>query len=348
MKNRDFEDETRSSALEIVVTLSESLATLLRKNPADLKEKFVPALAFMMTEVDMADDLDGWLAEEELDVQAKQDPANIAADGLQRFSVFVGEKTTLTCCSDLLKAAIGSSDWKENWMGYKFLGMISEACKKAFKSNLTEIAQMSASGLTSQNPRVRYEALQSVGTLLIDQSPNFQTKFHADLMPLLLKMMNEDSHLKMQTQSVAAMSAFFKGLQEADDDEQAEKNKNVLLPYADDLVVAIGTLFGKAIEQNYRPLQEEVLSALSCMASLLDTNFEAHYGKFMPGLVNILQTAKSETDQEQQLRASCFDCIGAILTSVKSKPEICKNDAIAISNMIVTQMQKDDMSPSDP
>jgi hypothetical protein len=32
------------------------------------------------------------------------------------------------------------------------------------------------------------------------------------------------------------------------------------------------------------------------MASLLDTNFEAHYGKFMPGLVNILQTAKSETD----------------------------------------------------
>jgi hypothetical protein len=71
MKNRDFDDETRSSALEIVVTLSESMATLLRKNPADLKAQFVPALAFMMTEVEMADDLEGWLQEQELDVQAK-------------------------------------------------------------------------------------------------------------------------------------------------------------------------------------------------------------------------------------------------------------------------------------
>jgi hypothetical protein len=58
-----------------------------------------------------------------------------------------------------LKTAIGSSDWKENWMGSKFLGMISEACKKSFKSNLTEIAQMSASGMLSQNVRVKYEAL---------------------------------------------------------------------------------------------------------------------------------------------------------------------------------------------
>jgi hypothetical protein len=141
----------------------------------------------------MADDLEGWLKDEELDVQAKQDPANIAADGLQRFSVNIGEKTTLTCCSDLLKAAIGSADWRENWMGYKFLGMISESCKKSFKTNLNEVAKMGATGILSQNIRVRYEALQSVGTLLMDQSPAFQTKFHGDLLPVLIKMMNEDT-----------------------------------------------------------------------------------------------------------------------------------------------------------
>jgi hypothetical protein len=32
MKNRDFEDATRQSALELVNTLAENLATLLRKN----------------------------------------------------------------------------------------------------------------------------------------------------------------------------------------------------------------------------------------------------------------------------------------------------------------------------
>lgn len=98
----------------------------------------------MMTEVDHADDLETWLGEEELEIQAKQDPAGVAAESLQRISVFLGEKTTLACSSELIKAAIASSDWKENWMGYKFLGMISEACSKSFKANLADVAQMSA------------------------------------------------------------------------------------------------------------------------------------------------------------------------------------------------------------
>jgi importin-5 len=140
MKNRNFEDETRQSALEIVVTLSENMAGILRKNTDELKTQLFPALAYMMTEVDLADDLDAWLAEEELEVQAKQDPAGVAAESLQRISVFLGEKTTLACCSELIKAAIASAEWKENWMGYKALGMISEACKKSFKSNLANVA----------------------------------------------------------------------------------------------------------------------------------------------------------------------------------------------------------------
>lgn len=149
MKNREFEQETRTSALEIVVTLSEQMATLLRKSVSDLKDNLIPAIAYMMTEVDLADDLEAWLEEEELDMQAKQDPANVAAEAIQRISVYLGEKTTLVTCSDLIKSAIQSADWKEQWMGFKFLGMISEACTKSFSKNLVEIAQMSASGIIS-------------------------------------------------------------------------------------------------------------------------------------------------------------------------------------------------------
>jgi hypothetical protein len=36
-------------------------------------------------------------------------------------------------------------------MGYKFLGMISEACKKSFKANLDEIAKMVAPGMLQAN-----------------------------------------------------------------------------------------------------------------------------------------------------------------------------------------------------
>ena len=58
-------------------------------------------------------------------------------------------------------------------MGFNFLGQISEACKKAFKSNIDDVAKMSVSGFASENPRVRWEAMQATGLLLNDLSPTF-------------------------------------------------------------------------------------------------------------------------------------------------------------------------------
>ena len=73
--------------------------------------------------------------------------------------MYLGEKTTLSCTSNLIKAAIESTNWKEKCMGFVFLGQISEACKKSFLSNMDDVAKMSVSGFTSENPRVRYDAL---------------------------------------------------------------------------------------------------------------------------------------------------------------------------------------------
>lgn len=120
----------------------------------------------------MADDLEGWLAEEDTELQSKNDPASVAADSLQRLSVFLGEKTTLACSGQIVQNAIRSADWKEQTMGFQFLTNISEACKKQFKKNLDDVAKMNASGVISENPRVRYEAMTCLGYLLGgEQSP---------------------------------------------------------------------------------------------------------------------------------------------------------------------------------
>lgn len=189
----------------------------------------------MMTEVDLADDLEAWLAEEELEVQAKQDPASVAAESLQRMSVFLGEKTMLACCSELLKSAISSTEWKEQWMGYKFLGMLAEACQKSFKANMSEIAKMACSGLIINNDRIRFEALQCTGFLIDTLSPDFQKKFAGELMPVLCKLMAEEKHLKMQTQAISVMTCFIKGLidDSAEESEVNKTNKKILLPYAE-------------------------------------------------------------------------------------------------------------------
>lgn len=149
-----------------------------------------------------------------------------------------------------------------------------------------------------------------------------------------MNLMEKETELKMQTQATAAMTSMIRGLideETAEDSEVNVANKKLLVPYADTMVVRLQALFGKAIEAKYSPLQEEVLSTLSCFASVLDSAFAPHYGAFMPGLVSIIQTTKSETQKDQELRASCIEVIGFILTSVKDQPAICHDDSIVIA-----------------
>ena len=82
MKNREFEEATRQSALELVNTVAENMAATLRKHQSDLNEHLFPAMAFMMTEIVHEDDIEAWYEEEDTELQAKNDPASVAADSL--------------------------------------------------------------------------------------------------------------------------------------------------------------------------------------------------------------------------------------------------------------------------
>jgi len=61
------------------------------------------------------------------------------------------------------------------------------------------------------------------------------------------------------------------------------------------MVETIGNLFQLALNNNYAPLQEEVLGLLSCLANVLEDKFAEHYGKFMNGLKQILTTMPMDT-----------------------------------------------------
>lgn len=172
-------------------------------------------------------------------------------------------------------------------MGFIFLGQISEACKKSFLTNLDDVARMSVSGFQSPNPRVKYDALQSTGLLLADLAPTFQRKFHQDLIPAIINMMNTETHLKMQTQATACMTSFIRGLideETADDSDVNVECKKLLIPYAEEIVKSISNLFQISIDQKYSPLQEEVLVTLSSIAAVMDDLFKPYYANFMPGL----------------------------------------------------------------
>ncbi len=81
-----------------------------------------------------------------------------------------------------------------------------------FRKNLDEIIRMSASGLLDPHPRVRYESLTSLGLLLSVLCPDAQKRFHDQLIPVLLKMMEGEEMIKVRTQATSCMVNFVRGL----------------------------------------------------------------------------------------------------------------------------------------
>lgn len=115
----------------------------------------------------------------EEEINARNDPSSVAAENINRIASFLGEKTVIAATSQIIKEAIEQKDsWLLRQAGYLFLGMICDTCADMFKKSMDEIMKMSASGLMDPHPRVRFEALTSLGLLLTELAPQAQKTYH--------------------------------------------------------------------------------------------------------------------------------------------------------------------------
>lgn len=83
-------------------------------------------------------------------------------------------------------------EWQTRHSGFLCLGMISEVCEASFRGNLASVMQLHSPGLMDDHPRVRYQALMSLGRIMNYCAPNVQQTYHAELMPLLIRRMSEE------------------------------------------------------------------------------------------------------------------------------------------------------------
>ena len=149
----------------------------------------------------------------------KNDPSRVAAEALDRISEALGDKVTITASSQVINELVKHEDWKFRQAGFLFLAMISATCSKTIRKNMDEIFTMNFNGLLDQHPRVRYQALMSIGLIMNELSPDFQNKFHLILMPQMFKMMHEESFIKLKAQVVSTTCCFVRGLTDFEDEE---------------------------------------------------------------------------------------------------------------------------------
>ena len=106
------------------------------------------------------------------------------------------------------------------------MGLIAEACKESMLKGMGEAMMMACAGVMDANVRVRYAGLSCLALLLTELAPKAQKKYHAELLPVLIKMMKEEELIKMQTHAVSTVINFVNGLQSQDDDEESRAQKS--------------------------------------------------------------------------------------------------------------------------
>ena len=102
MKNKNFEQATRRSAIEIVSTLAEANPKMLQDQSETPRANFFPAIAIMMTQVEDTDDLQAWVDKPKEEVLARNDDSSVALEALERIAGSSGEKTIMSCSGSLI------------------------------------------------------------------------------------------------------------------------------------------------------------------------------------------------------------------------------------------------------
>jgi HEAT repeat protein len=175
-----------------------------------MKTQFFPALVKMLTEVE--EDNETWAETVDGEEGAGNDIHSAALSAISRLSLDMKETFTLDACKPVFAESFTHADWKVRQAGYLTFGLIAEACKDYLKSNIDNAMQTACKGLQDENIRVRYASLSCLALVLTELSPTAQLKYHQELVPALLNIIQNEQVLKVQTHGISCMINFTQGL----------------------------------------------------------------------------------------------------------------------------------------
>jgi len=160
-----------------------------------------------------------------------------------------------------------------------------------------------------------------------DFGPEFQTQFHAEILPALISVMDDSANPRVQSHAASAVINFCE-----------HATAEVITPYLEPLLGKLMTLLygGKTI------VQEQVVTAIAAIADCAQATFHKYYDTVIPYLKTILSHAS--TKEYRTLRGKAMECITLIGVAVgKDK---FYNDAKEIMELMLrtqsTKLESDD------
>ena len=317
-KETSFENEIRETSLEIVYSLAKATPANMRKCKV-LKTTFIPLLFHLMYDLDNIKDLESWTMSNE---DAELDSPEMfygTVEGLGRLCHDLGGKYMLENSFGYIENFLNDSDWIKNHAALSAMGWMAAGCIGQFKINLKDLLNHVSIALIKEHPRVRYASLVSLSFLLEDLSPVVQNKYYTNIMPALCKLISaEEPNIRVRSQACRTFKVFLNGIDHEDFDyERFEKMK----PFINNAMEILPGLLEHSINTNNIGLQEETLSTLSKIASILEKDFYPYYKMLMPGLKKIIFEMDVSSSEKKFLKSNAIETLSHLCSAVSEKSE---------------------------
>ncbi|CAO3641141.1 unnamed protein product [Cunninghamella echinulata] len=322
-KDKSFEDRTRQTALELLLTLCEAAAGMCRKTP-NFANEIIPVAMEMITDIE---DDEAWYTTEDLDEDDNEENYVMGESTMDRLARTLGGKFVVPIAFQYIPQMIQSTEWQQRRAALMAISSIGEGSVKIMKPELGNIMQMILGCFKDVHPRVRYAACNAVGQMSTDFAPFIQKNFHQTVISALLPVMEDNSQSRVQAHAAAAMVNFCE-----------EADKSILDPYLDAIFERLLVLL--KIPKTY--VQEQAITTIATVADCAQDKFIKYHGVIMPLLLDILRQATDK--QYRLLRCRAIECASLIGLAIGKETFAPYTDSFI---QILAQIQQTATEPDD-
>ncbi|KAI8903813.1 armadillo-type protein [Gorgonomyces haynaldii] len=294
MQNKELEDGTRQTCLELLLTLTENAPGLMRKYQP-FGPTVIPIILEWMSELE---DEPEWYNRDNSDDDDQDTNETAGEQAMDRLAIYLGGKIVLPVAFSHIPALVASPEWQRRHAGLRCISAIGEGCHKLMEAELEKVINVVIPHLRDPHPRVRHAACNAIGQMCTDFAPNIQNRFHERILANLIPVMDDPQYLRVASYGAAAMVNF------------SENAREIIAPYLESIIPKLLNLMntGKVFAQ------EQSITTLATVADSAGAEFSKYYSSIMPVLLNFLQNARDK--ELRSLRGKTLECASLVALAV--------------------------------
>jgi hypothetical protein len=211
VEDKEADDNLREIAFEIIVAMIEGIPKIIEKDDEKLKV-LVQSLFKYAMELDQTID-DEWMHPNTTtfisDEFIPEQKLDTACSLLTRLFEVVDDEKLLKIISDNITELINHSsdqDWKYKYIAYITIAEIAGFIKEI--TDIEKLIKMIINDLFNMNVKVQYASLYCIAELSDSHNPEFQNTYHKEIVPSLIKLLNDSKCLRVQLEVCDALNMF--------------------------------------------------------------------------------------------------------------------------------------------